>query len=387
VNIATIPVRNLRRKPLRSLLMVLVFAIGIMSVVALNYLAGAVGASLEEKLTAFGANILVAPRKETLHVSYGGMALGDVSFEVKELEEAPTIAAIREIHHKDRLSAVAPKLVHVGKVGGQSVGVIGVDFTEEMRIKSYWALEGELPAGPGQVLAGSAAAAAFSLAPGAKFSLDGREYTVSGLLLPTGGDDDQVLFMDLHALQAATGNAGLVHFVEVAALCSGCPIEDIVTQINAGLPGVEVSALQQVVRQRMATVDFVKHLALTVSLVILLTACVMIGLSIFSAVSERKHEIGVLRAMGFPKASVYLVFSFEALAIGLAAAIVGYLGGFGLSGPMLGWLALTDGAALTFSPAHFAATIGAVLLLAAAAAAWPALKAARTDPSTALITL
>ena len=88
MNIATIPVRNLRRKPLRSLLMVLVFAIGIASVVALNYLAGAVGASLEEKLTAFGANILVAPQKESLHVSYGGMALGDVAFEVKSLEEA-----------------------------------------------------------------------------------------------------------------------------------------------------------------------------------------------------------------------------------------------------------------------------------------------------------
>lgn len=387
MNIATIPVRNLRRKPLRSLLMVLVFAIGIASVVALNYLAGAVGASLEEKLTAFGANILVAPQKESLHVSYGGMALGDVAFEVKSLEEAPTLAAIQGIHHKDRLAAVAPKLVHVASVGGQSVGVIGVDFAEEMRIKNYWAFEGALPADGGQILAGHAAAQALGLAPGAKVTIEGRDCTVSGLLMPTGGDDDRVLFMDLHALQAATGNAGRVHFVEVAALCSGCPIEDIVAQITAGLPGVEVSALQQVVRQRMATVDFVKHLSLIVSLVILLTACVMIGLSIFSAVSERKHEIGVLRAMGYPKASVYLVFSLEALAIGLAAAVVGYLGGYGASGKLLALLDLGDGAALSFSAAHFVATIGAVLMLAALAAAWPALKAARTDPTTALVTL
>ena len=138
MNILTIPLRNLRRKLARSLLTAVVFAVGVASVTALVELSKAVGESLESKLAAYGANILVSPKTETLSVGYGGMALGDVSVDIKYFKEDETLAAIAGIHHKDRLSAVAPKFVLLARVADTPVGVIGVDFEQERQIKSHW---------------------------------------------------------------------------------------------------------------------------------------------------------------------------------------------------------------------------------------------------------
>lgn len=387
MGILLIPWRNLRRKPLRTALMILVFAAGVAAVSALATLSTQVGDNLEAKMSAYGANILVTPKRESLHVSYGGMQLGDVSYDVGALNAEATVAAIRSIHHRDRLAAVAPKLALLAQVDGQSVGVIGVDFDQELRIKSYWWPEGEMPKEPFHVLAGAHAARALGLSPGSEVVLMDRPFVVAGVLNVTGGDDDNVIFADITALQDAAGKPGAAHFVEIAALCAGCPIEDITDQLEAALPNAEVITMQQVVRERMMTVDFVQRLAAGISAVILLTACVMIGLSIFTSVNERIHEIGLLRALGFSKGSVFAVFSLEAVGMGLVAGVLGQIGGMFASERLAGLVGLGDAAIATFDPLHFVLALVVVPLLAALAALPPALKAARVEPSQALVML
>ncbi|OLN25291.1 protein of unknown function DUF214 [Desulfovibrio sp. DV] len=388
MNILTIPLRNLRRKLPRTLLMVAVFSIGVASVTALVELSKAVGESLEAKLAAYGANILVSPKTETLSVGYGGLTLGDVSVDIKYLKEDETLAAITGIHHKDRLSAVAPKFVVLTRVADVPVGVVGVDFTQERLIKSHWyATAGSLPGDPSALLAGSEAASRLGLAPGSTIVVEGKDFTVAGVLGVTGSEDDRLLFADLHALQGAAGKENRVHFVEVAALCSGCPIEEITAQIAAGLPGTDIKAMQQVVKSRMMTVDFVKHLALAVSGVILLTACVMIGLSVFSSVNERKNEIGLLRALGFSQAAVFFLMNLEALVLGAVSAVIGYLAGFAASGRLMALLDLGEQAAPAFDPIQFGLMFVGVAALSSLASLPPALAAARIEPSQALVML
>jgi putative ABC transport system permease protein len=388
LNILTIPLRNLRRKALRTILLAVIFSIGILSVVALSFVSRAVGENLEEKMNTYGGNILVTPRAETLAVGYGGMPLGDVSVDLKYLQRVETVQAIRSIPRKDRISAAAPKFAVLTTVAGKPLGVIGVDWVEEMNIKSYWAVAaGARPDEPHQLLAGNTAARIYGMEPGSELLIEGQPFTVSGVLASTGGEDDNVIFGDIGALQRVTGRGDVAHFVEVSALCAGCPVEEIVAEIEHVLPGVEVKALQQVVKQRMMTVQFVNSLALSVSMVILLTACVMIGLSVFSAVNERKHEIGVMRSLGFSRVHVFAVFSLEALLTGVLAGAIGYAGGFGVSAKVLTMLEMTRTATLTFDPAHFVLTMAGVALLSVAAAAYPAFKAARMEPSRALVVL
>jgi len=254
-------------------------------------------------------------------------------------------AKIDAIPLRERISVIAPKLVVMDRVNGAAVALVGVRFAQEKLLKGYWMVEqgafpGETPqeaaarasgmAGHGEpegpraplavgaelaavhagdaLLAGSAAARKLGLAVGSKVPLGKHAFTVSGILAPTGGEDDNVLLADMDALQRAVGREGKVNFVEVAALCSGCPIDDIVTQLSAALPGVEIKTLRGIVEQRMVSVHFVKKLILSVSLVILLTGCSMVGISMLSAVNERKKEIGILRSLGFSRRSVFAIF-------------------------------------------------------------------------------
>ncbi|MBF0482379.1 MAG: ABC transporter permease [Desulfovibrionaceae bacterium] len=397
MNILTIPLRNLRRKWLKTCLLTGVFAAAVLSVVGLTYVSREVGQSLEKKLTQFGANILVEPKVESLSVGYGGFNLGAVAYAAKSLDASAAAAKIRSIALHERISSVAPKLIEMAKVGDKPVGLIGVDFEQEQLIKNYWTVTGAMPDKPGEVLAGSKAASLLGLAVGSTLTASGRDFTVAGVLDETGSEDDAVIFAGLRDVQEATGAIGQANFIEVAALCSACPIDDIVAQIRALLPDVEIVAMQKVVKSRMYAIDFVKNLAMGVCAVLLLTACFMIALSLLASVNERKHEIGILRSLGFSRAKVFAIFCFEAVAIGCAAAVAGYLGGVLASQKTLAMLDVAGQAeqaahaghasVVGFDAAHFGLTLAAVCLISVAASIAPAWKAANTDPCEALVML
>uniref|UniRef100_A0A7C4AGU8 ABC transporter permease n=1 Tax=Fundidesulfovibrio putealis TaxID=270496 RepID=A0A7C4AGU8_9BACT len=386
MNLITLPVRTLRRKLMRTLLLTVVFAAGICSVVALNYVSKAVGDSMEKKLTAYGANIMLKPVVDTLAVGYGGFSLGSVSYDVKHLT-MDQVARVRDIELKERIASVAPKFIALSTVKGRHVAMIGVDWAEEMLIKNYWGFTGRPADKPGEVLVGSNAARDLGLTPGDVFSAEGREFSVAGVLTSTGSEDDNVIFAGIEDLQNALGKPGQVHFAEVAALCSGCPIDDIVAQIQTVLPDVDITAMQKVVKARMYTVHFVQHLALIVSLILLLTACFMIALSLLASVNERKHEIGVLRSLGYSRSSVFSIFCMEALFIGMVAGAVGYFGGFGISHVVMDMLELAKEAELIMEPWHLGVTLAGVAGISCLSSVIPAWKAANTDPSQALVML
>jgi putative ABC transport system permease protein len=386
MNLLSIPARNARRKPLRFAMLVLLFALGVLSITALSILSEKVGESLEKKLTAYGANILITPQTEELSVSYGGINLGSMVYEVTPLDADATVANIRSIGHKERLAAVAPKLVTMREVSGVPVGIIGVDLNEELSMKDYWIVDGTFPGDEMDILVGSDAAARLDVAPGDSLAIEGSAFNVAGVLEPTGGEDDGVVFGHLSAVQTLTGRPGEASFVEVAALCAGCPIEDIVAQLRTALPGVEVKALRSVVQQRMYTIGFVQNLTLTVSLVILLTACAMVGVSMLQAVAERKKDIGILRSLGYSKPRVFVIFAAEAVAIGMLAGLIGYAGGFMASRKVLDALDMAD-TTVAFDPLALVAACGLFAAVSGLAAAYPAWKASSVDPAEALVSL
>ncbi len=357
------------------------------SIVVLYQVSLIVGDSLEKKMSAYGANIIVSPRAEKLSVSYGGFHLGDMLYDVNELKEKETTELIRSIEYSERLSVVAPKLVTTVHINETPVATVGVRWDEELGIKSYWAIDGTIPAKDEEILLGARAAAKFGLSPGDTVGLAGKNYVVAGVLSETGGDDDKVIFMGLSALQKLDNKPDGVSFIEVAALCSGCPIDDIVQQLRKKLPGADIKALQSIVNQRMTSIHFVQKLALSISLVILITAAAMIGLSMLSAVNERRKDIGILRSLGYGKRKIFLIFCLEAWMIGAASGTVGYLAGYGSSFKTLEILALADSFSPFFSVSHLLISAFLFSMIATLASLYPAWKGAIIEPAEALVAM
>lgn len=387
MNILTIPLRNTWRKPTRTVLLLMVFTLGVMSIVALYQVSLVIGTSMEKKLSTYGANILVLPDNETLNVSYGGFHLGEMRYDIAPLSEKETISAVRSIALKERISVVAPKLVTTTKINGTTVAVVGVRWDDEIPIKSYWATDGKYPVTQDEIVVGSKASENLGLKAGDTATFMNKTFKVSSVLYPTGGDDDNVILADIGTIQAATNRIDEVSFLEVAALCAGCPIDDIVAQIQNKLPSTDIKALSNVVNQRMASINFVQRLVLSISLVILVTAATMVGLSMLSAVNERKKDIGLLRSLGYSKSSVFFIFCIEAGIIGVLSGALGYFSGFGASFKALSLLAMAEGATPVFDLNHLFITCAVIATVTIAAASYPAWKGASIEPSQALLAL
>ena len=137
----------------------------------------------------------------------------------------------------------------------------------------------------------------------------------------------------------------------------------------------------------MSSVRFIQKLALSVSLVILVTASAMVGLSMLSSVNERKKDIGILRSLGYTKSKVFMIFCLEAGIIGGLAGCIGYLIGFGASLQTLELLNLADGARPLFSPAQLLLCTLLFPAITILSALYPAWKGASVEPSTALVSL
>lgn len=394
-------------------MLTLVFSAGIISVVGLYYVSATVGESLEQKLTAYGANILIRPHSENLDVSYGGFSMGNMSYNVHKLDMDTVHDGVMSIGYKDRISAIAPKLLESSSVNGKEFAVVGINWIEELKIKSYWYIDtadhkphGQEPEslpettemamdglehgsefGKYDIIAGNTAAKLLGLEKGRETEIEGKTFNVAGVLAPMGTDEDRLVFMDITALQELKNKPGEVTFVEVSALCSGCPIDDIVAQIKLSLPDIDVTAMQSVVKQRMFTVNFVKNLVLVISGVILVIACFMLAVFMMASVAERKSEIGILRSMGYSRAKIFCLFSFESLVIGASSGLAGFAAGYFTAVKILEKMELTDGAAVHFEPAHLLLSVGIVCVVSIAASVIPALKAARTEPASAIIRL
>jgi len=266
-------------------------------------------------------------------------------------------------------------------------GVVGIEIPEELKIKNYWQINGKMINSENEIIIGENIASRFNKALKDQMNIFGHTFVISGILAKMGSEEDNLIFMDLHMLQKVTNSVNKINFVEVSALCSGCPIEDIVAQIKTKLPNTEINAVQKMVKQRMSAVGFVEKLATILSGVIIFIACFMLAIFMLSSVTERKKEIGILRAVWYSRSNIFTIFITEALIVGIISGFFGYIGGYYLSFEILNLLKIGETIKISFSIFENIFVVASVGIIAVLSSSLPAFKAAKITPSEALISL
>jgi putative ABC transport system permease protein len=330
----------------------------------------------------YGANIVVAPRSDGLSLTYGGVTLGNVSVGAREIRQAD-LARIASIPNRHNIAIIAPELLGAVSVGGRQGLLLGVQPRNEFDLKKWWSVEGRPPRSGHELVAGSTAAAALQLHIGGRVSIDGRLFTVCGILRPTGSQDDNLLITDLGTAQGVLHKPGQVSMVQVAALCSSCPVGKIVAQLGGVLPGTTVTAMQDKVKNRMHVIDQFRSFSWIVAGVIIGIEALVVFVTMMGSVNERTREIGIFRALGFRRLHVTGLILIEAAAASLLAGVSGYLAGMGVSYALLPLLA-GGGVSVTWAPALAGGAIGLAVVIGAVASLYPALRASRMDPTVAL---
>jgi putative ABC transport system permease protein len=413
MRISTIAFANLKRRKVKAAFLIVGMAIGIGTAVALLSLSLTIKDEIGAQLDQFGANIVVVPQSNSLSLDYGGVTVSGVSFDVHQLknEDATTIL---DIAYSNRLSIIAPKLLGAIQVEGRDVLLAGVDFPSELKLKRWWLIVGRVPNADDDLLVGYDAARTLGLIepsadiqpastmpdtpnmrgmnhakPAQPFTIKqdrlqiaGRQHWVAGVLVPTGGREDGMIFGSLAHVQALLSKPDQLSLIEVSALCQNCPVEEIVSQISEKLPNAKVSAIQQSVRARTETVERLTRFSAAVSAVVLAIGSLMIFTTMMGSVVERTKEIGVMRAIGFRREHIIKGLMIEIAVISVTGGVLGWLAGMLASWAVLPYFA--EGAGFEVSPLLALASVLAALVIGAVSSFYPAVRAARLDPSEAV---
>jgi putative ABC transport system permease protein len=382
MTLKNISLKNLIRRKGKAAFVLAGLVIGVSTVVGIISFVEAMTVDINHKLEKYGANILIVPRTENLTLNYGGLSIGGVSFEMEEIREED-LALVGSIKNARNIAALGPLVLGVVNVNSHKVLLAGVDFTASEILKPWWQLQGKAP-DDHEVVLGAEAAQFLNLKQGDQFKIKNQDFVVSGILQPTGSQDDQLAFARLTTAQLIFGKAGRVSMAEVAALCKDCPIEDMVRQISEALPRAKVMAIQQVVKGRMETLDHFKKFSFGVSGVILLIGSLVVLVTMMGSVRERTEEIGIFRAIGFRKRHVMKIIFLEAVIVSGLAGVIGYLLGWGGSKAAVYFFVEAHSGSVPFNLDLAAGALILSLLIGLVASAYPAIMASRLDPSEAL---
>lgn len=378
----TIAAAHLARHKGRSTLIVVGLATAVAAFVAVMSLVLSLQTTLDGRLARYGASLTVVPESPELTLVYGGITVAAAGSAETALLDTSVVSRVESIQSRESLAAVLPVMLRAVNISGTDYLALGTDIASSARVKPWWRVEGVLPARPDEVLLGLNARNKLRAEPGTSLSVEGKLFTVSGVLQETGGEEDNAVIMDRGALARALGTGSQSNMIEVAVTDSGA-VDRVVGEIKAAVSGVDVRSVKQSLEFNARAGSSLADIGLGATILIVLIAVLIVVLTMLAEVRERQKEIGVFRALGFRARDVVSLMFRESLLLSVIAAALGVA--VGVAGAAFG-PKLVPSLDLDLSVSAPVLVGGAVLavVLAAVATTYPAFLATRLDPAIAL---
>lgn len=254
----------------------------------------------------------------------------------------------------------------------------------------------------GSIIMGYELHKSMQLKPGDEIILNGETFTVSKCNESRGSKDDITAWIDLAEAQGILGKEGKINAIQALKChCAGNSLAAVRQEVHSVLPGTKVIEKGSKVLARAEARDRAAKEALDAieaekvhrfnmrkeqeSFASILVPLVLFGSAIWIAflfinnVTDRKSEIGILRAVGVKDSKIMKLFLLKALILGLSGAFIGYFTGL-VSGSILGKEFTME----IFNVNIFLLALVLAPVLAIASAYVPATMAARQDPADVL---
>jgi putative ABC transport system permease protein len=406
---------SFRRQKRRKLLAGVAISLGVGVATAMIGVATDVGDKISLELRRSHANIVITPQEDTLDLEIAGVNLkppSDGAF----LNEAD-LPKIKSTFWRNAILGFAPMLpVNVKLDDSQEVTLLGTYFSKPYSYgkdnfvtgvrstNGSWRVVGEWPADDSQnVLLGERLAAKISKKPGDTMVISGQLQVVSGIL-STGGPEDNQIVAPLAIAQQILGKPGAVRRVYVSALTkpedafarrdpktlSG-PMYDrwycspyaqsIAYQLQGVIPFSHAEQIRQVEQTEGAVLSRIKGLMLLITLAALFASGLAVSAAMATAIFERRHEVGLMKALGAGKAAVAAIFFAEAALLALLGGVLGFIGGSVLAHRI--GLSIFD-SQITIQPVLFPVILAIAILVTFAGSAVAIRRAVMFDPVYAL---
>ena len=355
---------NIRQRPIRTLVSVAGIALGVALVMLFTGLARGMSNDLQRR----ASNV----RAELIFMRPGSLQL-------------TASTANLDTRYVDRLKAIdgvedALPVIRYFSQGSRGIGIEqidGVDWDAYARMNGLTMTAGHGPQSNEEIVIDETKAQNNNLHIGDKLKpLGTKEYRIAGIYTPESGARVK---MSLAAMQEALETPGKATFIFVK-LRNSDQVDAMAKRIDQELPGNTIQPTRDVFTSFEKSIPYLGvFLRVLVGLAAVVSALVVM-LAMYTTITERTREIGILKAMGASRGYIVGIIEKEAIVI----SIIGLIAGFAVS-IAAGYL-IHRAYGLVFEYSWTWATVAAAIGLIGGVlgALYPAWRASNLDPVNAL---
>jgi putative ABC transport system permease protein len=384
--------KNIASRPVRNGALFICFAFIAASLFMGHVLmAGATG-SIQQELSRLGADIVVVPAQYTSE-SEAVLLRGEPStffFDRSVLYEVQNVSGVAQAAPQTYIATLPADCC------ASMVQLIAIDPDKDFTIAPWLAGHQQKPLGKDELILGSGLIGK----TGSTTYYYGHRFVVAGRLDPTGTGIDYSVFLreeDARAMAKDSDTSAMETLVLPESNISSVLVRvqdpaqaaQVAERITSQVPGVQVLTPQSLVSTVATQLDATVKVLDLAALVAILVSLPLIAIISLMAANERMREIGILRALGATKKTIFSLILGESLVLALASGIAGVLASLGGLLLFEQYIAFSLGIPLSLPAAGALATLALTTVLVtaaigAAAAVIPAVHAAWTEPYKAI---
>ena len=354
---------NIRFRPARTLLSILLIAFSVTSILTLEGMTAGFLDSARKRNEGVGADLLFRPKDSSILSSFNGAPMPEKYLQV--LEKEPHIAAATGVVYQ--------------QLGGTFDSVCGIDPASFNRLSGGFVfLSGHALEKPDDILLDKYYADQRHVHAGDTIDVLKQKWHVAGIVEP---GKLAHLFVQIGVLQDLIGSKGKVSSIYLK-LDNPANTDMVEEELHKKYDNPVYSMKDLEAAYSVDNVPLLKYFTDTVLVSSVLFGFIVVALSMYMAVLQRTREIGILKSLGASKGFVMGIVLVEACGLGIGGTLMGIAFSFGTR-----WI--LD----TLTPASFPQAIvvswwpiaGAIAVSGALlGSVFPGMLAVRQDPIEAL---
>ena len=301
---------NLKQRPLRSLVSVAGVALGVALIMLFTGLARGMSNDLQRRSSNMRAEIIFARvgSSDNLIANSANVSTKYVE-KLKEIEGVATAVPV-------------VRYVYQGTGGLGFENFEGIDWNEYSALNDMHIEQGRAPIGDSEIIIDETKARDSHTSVGMPMRLFGnRDFTVVGIYAPESGARVK---MPIATLQSILEVHDKCTFIFVKA--GNVDAETLAKRIDEKLPGNKIQMTKDVFANIERSIPFLGVFLNVLVVLAAVVSAIVVMLAMYTTITERTREIGILKAMGASRTYIVGVIEKEAIAISFMGLMVGFAG-------------------------------------------------------------